>query len=698
MNRALTYPPSPQEVNEHIFDTTPAFRAGVVKTTAAIMLFVVTYLLLLTLAIGLAVLCGYLGISLMAIYPHFFTLMIGVGLIGLGLMVIYFLLKFIFTSSKPDTSGFIEITESEQPDLFAFIRKISEETRSPFPQKIYLSDDVNASVFYSSNFWSMFLPIKKNLRIGLGLVNVINVSEFKAVIAHEFGHFSQRSMKFGVYVYNVNTVIYKMLYDNQSYAEVLNSWARISKYFYLFAVLTSHIISGVQAVLRQVYIVINRAYSSLSIEMEYNADAVAASVTGSDHIITSLKKLNIGQICYSNVLSYCNNTVSANLRSANFYPKQRLLLRRFAEDYQIPMDGDELILSDSNSKFLSQSRITIKDQWASHPSITDRESHLKSLGLKTDSISDSAWSVFINAEQLQIDMTDKLYHGVSFKAEPQTIDLEKFAKEFDNNLAAGRFAQAYKGYYDNREIGPFDTCEVIKNDKAGYTFDELFTDANCKLSNKINSLKADIETLIKISDKATGIRSFDFDGVKYSYKEALGVQAQLIPELKGAENELKELDKKIFAFFYHQEPDAEQQAELERLYNVMFKTQADTTNDLKLYNDVMEAMQPVYSKNHYTEIFNIVDNVKFYEDKIVPRLREVAENDTEFGLSDDQLECIDKYLKSTRVYYTKPNFDNQAIAIFNKAMNAFASAMVDRNFVIKKNLLDMQLKTNSIYP
>jgi Zn-dependent protease with chaperone function len=36
---------------------------------------------------------------------------------------------------------------------------------------------------------------RKNLQIGIGLVNSVTVSEFKAVLAHEFGHFSQRSMK-----------------------------------------------------------------------------------------------------------------------------------------------------------------------------------------------------------------------------------------------------------------------------------------------------------------------------------------------------------------------------------------------------------------------------------------------------------------------------------------------------------------------
>jgi hypothetical protein len=40
----------------------------------------------------------------------------------------------------------------------------------------------------------MFLPVRKKLEIGVGPVNSINASELKAVIAHEFVHFSKRSM------------------------------------------------------------------------------------------------------------------------------------------------------------------------------------------------------------------------------------------------------------------------------------------------------------------------------------------------------------------------------------------------------------------------------------------------------------------------------------------------------------------------
>jgi Zn-dependent protease with chaperone function len=58
----------------------------------------------------------------------------------------------------------------------------------------------------------MFLPIKKNLQIGIGLMNSLTQDELKAVLAHEFGHFSQKSMKIGSYVYYANQVIHNLYF------------------------------------------------------------------------------------------------------------------------------------------------------------------------------------------------------------------------------------------------------------------------------------------------------------------------------------------------------------------------------------------------------------------------------------------------------------------------------------------------------
>src|SRR5205814_6198739 len=182
--------------------------------------------------------------------------------------VIYFLIKFMFTTSKDENSSRVEIYKEDQPKLFAFIRQLSAETQTPLPKKIFLSPDVNACVFYNSSFWSMFLPVKKNLEIGLGLVNSINASEFKAVIAHEFGHFSQRSMKLGSFTYNVNRVIYNMLYDNSSYTAFLTAWGAVSSYLAFFAGITVKIAECIQSILKDMYKLLNKAYLRLSCEVE----------------------------------------------------------------------------------------------------------------------------------------------------------------------------------------------------------------------------------------------------------------------------------------------------------------------------------------------------------------------------------------------------------------------------------------------
>jgi Zn-dependent protease with chaperone function len=93
------------------------------------------------------------------------------------------------------------VTRADQPQLFEFIDRLADEARAPRAHKVYLSPRVNAAVFYDLSLLNLVVPSKKNLEIGLGLVNVVTLGELKAVLAHEFGHFAQRSMAVGRWVY-----------------------------------------------------------------------------------------------------------------------------------------------------------------------------------------------------------------------------------------------------------------------------------------------------------------------------------------------------------------------------------------------------------------------------------------------------------------------------------------------------------------
>ncbi len=159
---------------------------------------------------------------------------VGSRLAATGLFVFYFIIKFLFKKHINDRSYLTEIKRSDEPELFKMIDEIVQEAETNFPKKVYLSNDVNASVFYDSSFWSMFFPIQKNLTIGAGLINTTTKQELKAILSHEFGHFSQRSMKVGSYVYNVNQIIFNLVNDDASYRNSLEKFASFSSYFTLF--------------------------------------------------------------------------------------------------------------------------------------------------------------------------------------------------------------------------------------------------------------------------------------------------------------------------------------------------------------------------------------------------------------------------------------------------------------------------------
>src|SRR5262249_27733349 len=200
--------------------------------------------------------------------------------------------KGLFKHQRVDRSLYVEVKENDQPELFGFIRRLARDTGAPFPRRVYLSPEVNAAVFYDSSVLNLVLPVRKNLLIGLGLVNVLTLDEFKAVLAHEFGHFSQKSMKLGSYVYLSNHIIADMVYGRDSWDDWLETWKRQDIRIGIFGWILFGIVWALRMLLAGVFRVINYANSALSRQMEFQADLVAASVTGSDSLVLALSRLD----------------------------------------------------------------------------------------------------------------------------------------------------------------------------------------------------------------------------------------------------------------------------------------------------------------------------------------------------------------------------------------------------------------------
>ncbi len=689
----IIYPPKPLNVSEKVTEPSAAFKKEVSKVLFSIGLFILVYFLLMGGAIGLALLTGFGGLMLIAAYPSVITIMLGLGLIGLGIMVLFFLIKFLFKKVSADRSNLTEIKKNDQPELFEFIQKLTDEVGAPFPKRIYLSADVNASVFYDSGFWSMFLPVRKNLHIGLGLVNAVNLSELKAVLAHEFGHFSQRSMKLGSYVYNVNQVIYNMLYDNAGYGKALESWGNISGYFAIFANLTIGIVEGIQSILKKMYSYINKNYMSLSQQMEFHADAVAASVAGGNQLITALRRLNVAASCHQKLLETYGSWMDENLKAENMYPHHTALMHRFSTDFAIPLDHGLPRIDESVFKKLFSSRVVIKDQWASHPSTEDRAHELEQLNLTTETVYLPAWSIIRDAEHVQKKMTDQLYAAATFKQTPSLFNDVVFHERFEKEVQKFRFDPIYKGYYDYRAVLPVDfgkTTEV-----SAQSVSELLTDETLGNPKKLEALINDIQTLNMLRSQPNDIETFELDGKRYSKKEINTAIEKLEAEQKQLEASIAEADNRVAFFFFHKAQAVGKEEDLMAKYHAWDTAEADAKKMEEHYTGCLQTLQPAYQSQLTVDSAYAIDSqLKVKAKPIKEWMQKILEATSHTDeLKKEERERLTAFVNDKSYYFMESiGFNNPALDLLTQSTAIFFQYFVAKALLAKRNALEWQLQ------
>jgi Zn-dependent protease with chaperone function len=693
--KKFIYPPTPENKYKDVLKPSIEYRKEVIKVTVSVLFFIVVYILLVVLSIAIAALFSFLGIQLIILKPMFLTIMLGIGMIGCGLMVIFFLIKFIFSNNKVDRSRFLEIKKTEYPDLFDFIKKLSKETKTPMPKKIYLTQDVNASVFYNSSFFSMFLPVRKNLLIGMGLVNSINMSEFKAIIAHEFGHFSQHSMSLGTYVYNVNKIIYNMLFDNQGYANSLDNWASASGYFAIFANITIKIVQGIQWILQKVYIIVNKANLSLSRQMEYHADSVSAFVCGPNHLITSLYRLETADACYNQLLNLYSGWIKENLKPDNIYSQHQSLMLSFCSENNIDHENGIPIINSKYHNFNQQSRIIVNNQWASHPTNKEREIHLNSIQISNTLVQkDSPLLLFGDFEIVQKKLTEKLFSEIEFKNTPEVIDMVHFKEKYDNYIEKRTYNHLYNGYYNNRRINKFDLFQNIEDTISGYSSQlDFYITQNCAIPSKVNMLKQDLTLLDQLSSNESEIKTFDFDGKKYLKDHIPDLKKILEKELKEEEEKMNLLDQTIYRFVINKANTNDKEV-LYNLYDNYFKIISEIDSGIKNYNELAETINPIYSENlAVAKTKDIIKRVKEIEKKIIGHLNELMDIiEKEEYLTIDEIKKLKTYMTQERDYFiANHGYLNTELNQLNESLNIYLGLLYEYEFRVKKRLLDKQI-------
>lgn len=592
MAKMSLYPPSPADVPDDFTEPTAQYKMQALLVLLAVMLFFLLYFGLMFFCFAFSVwaifICPFDGrpgsiwplikvISLLLVVPF-------------GVLFIY-LVKNLFKFERARKDFLIELFEDEHPKLFDFIRNVCEETGAPIPKHVYVDYRVNAAAIPdTTSVFHLFLPTGKSLLIGLALVNAINLTEFKAMLAHEFGHFSQKTMKIGTYVYTVQRILHQLIYGEDFFDRFIYAWCRLDIRIAWPAWLVRGMLWLLRKTLGMMWYVVVFFDRALSRQMEFNADKVAVSLTGSDAPVHLLHRCYYADVCFGQAIDDLRIAMSHHLYTSDLFYHQSAagpIVRKKRKDKQLqeppalPDDPHEMttVFEEKDDK--------AAEMWQTHPSGHDREQNAKEHYIRTQFDERSPWLLFDNVEELRERVTYKFYRFY-FKISKDVIlaDPEEIQGFIDEEYADKTYDPKYQGLYDNRNLVLKDINKMAKDGaKNPWSITELAethrTLYNAEVKHRAQLYYKRIEEFQMLNAVNNGWfrpknDEIDFRGEFYDLDEDKRLLKKVDKEIEKDNFWLGELDRKVFMTYFQMALHINQEVaeELYRRYEFHISLQA----------------------------------------------------------------------------------------------------------------------------
>ena len=161
---------------------------------------------------------------------------------------------------------------SSNPRLFKELNDVATKVGEPMPHEVYLVPDVNAGVRERGGF--LGFGRRRVMLLGLPLLQVLSISEMRAVLAHEFGHYYGGDTRLAPWIYKTREAIIRTVQHLSGSSSVLHLpfvW-----YGQLFL----------------------RVTQAISRRQEFAADALAARTVGARPLTTGLRTIFGAALAY----------------------------------------------------------------------------------------------------------------------------------------------------------------------------------------------------------------------------------------------------------------------------------------------------------------------------------------------------------------------------------------------------------------
>ena len=210
--------------------------------------------------------------------PGYLTLLGYAGsLLGISLLTLFLLRPFVAGGHRGPKP--VRVDPQREPILYELVDRVTDAVGAPMPHEILLDSDANASARLTRGAFSKELT----LTIGMPLMHGLDLQSLTGVLAHEFGHFTQQvGMSASTLVHEINYWFYRQIHERDNWDRFVDKWLDSGFAIFQIAAILAQIGSFiVRSLLHLLATLASAVSSSLSRQMEYDADRYEIGLVGS---------------------------------------------------------------------------------------------------------------------------------------------------------------------------------------------------------------------------------------------------------------------------------------------------------------------------------------------------------------------------------------------------------------------------------
>jgi len=327
----------------------PSRRWSIVALAAAGMAtVVVSYLLVMGVAVGFIALPYFLLMSghLVIIGGVFIwqLLVLRLLLSAFGVVVGFTMLRSLLLDESSFEPNGIQIDLSKEPVLAREIGAVASALKEPMPSQVYLLGDANAFVSEPAQSGA---GRRRILGLGLPLLQMLSIDEFRWVLAHEFAHYYSGDTTLGPWLHQARRSM-EQVYQNLDRSSTVRKFVRRSP-----AARGPYRL--LMAGLRVYWRLFMRIAQAIARRQEFRSDELACYLAGSQALDGALKTM---RKCQAGLGAYWSLFVIPVVASG-FQPE---LAREFGSFMQVSP------IAQANAEYLAQQASLAKaSPFDSHP-------------------------------------------------------------------------------------------------------------------------------------------------------------------------------------------------------------------------------------------------------------------------------------------------------------------------------------------